>query len=53
MPFLKAVNNEKTSNEYGEIISTNKIGVNKGLSLEDFTEAVKNQQCYSFIVEEL
>lgn len=52
MTFLKAVNNEKTSNEFGQIISTNKIGTNKGLNLIEFTEAVKNQTCYSFDVLE-
>jgi|GEM_PF-4718469 len=51
MKFLKAINNEKTSNEFGQIISTNKIGTNKGLNLKDFIKAVENQQCYSFIIK--
>jgi len=53
MSFLKAVNTEATSKDFGKTISTNKIGTNKGLSLRDFTNAVNNQQCYSFKVESL
>lgn len=52
MKYLKAINIEKTSVDYGKIISTNKTGTNKGLNKEDFIEAVYNQQCYSFKVEE-
>ena len=44
MKYLLAINSEKTSKDYGQIISSNKFGTNKGLDLEDFKEAVKNQQ---------
>lgn len=52
MKYLLAINSEKTSKDYGQIISSNKFGTNKGLNLEEFKEAVSNQQCYSFIIEE-
>lgn len=52
MKYLLAINSEKTSNDYGQIISSNKFGSNKGLNKADFIEAVKNQQCFSFRIEE-
>jgi hypothetical protein len=52
MTHYKAIITEKTASGFGEIIANTKSPSKlKGLSKEDFIEAVCNETCYEFKVE--
>jgi len=50
--YYKAVCIEKTAKEFGQILGQTKTGNKKGLSKEDFAEAMNNSTVYSFEIIE-
>jgi hypothetical protein len=53
MKNYKATCTEVTAKEFGKVISTTKIGTFKGMSKEDFQNAVKSSTCFTFEISEM
>jgi len=53
MKTYKAISIEKNDKSFGQVISTTKIGVNKGLSKLEFEKALSGQTWVSFKIEEM
>ena len=51
--FFVRVVTEKTSREYGEILTTSKNPKYKGMTKEEFTEATKYISCFTSEVREI
>lgn len=52
MKNYKAVVTEKTSPEFGKTFANTKMGKLRGMNKEEFYEAVKDNQCFTFEIIE-
>lgn len=52
MRNYKAVVTEQTSSTFGKVFATTKSNTYKGMNKEEFYEAVKDNQCFTFEVVE-